>query len=78
MEAKLKARQEAKDAELEDACVNRELTIFFNADVNDNLPWKFAPTQRSVKVGGRRWWGGAPAGRSNVAAGSWVRACLSA
>ena len=50
VEAKLKARQEAKDEELEAACAARELTVFFNADVNDNLPWKFTPTQRSVKV----------------------------
>lgn len=50
VEAKLKARQEAKDAELEAACAARELTVYFNADVNDQLPWKFAPTQRSVKV----------------------------
>ncbi len=50
VEAKLKARQEAKDAELEAACAARELTVFFNADVNDNLQWKFSPTQRSVKV----------------------------
>lgn len=52
VEAKLKARQEAYDAALEEACANREITVFFNADVNDNLPWKFKPTQRSVVVGG--------------------------
>ncbi|GAB4822064.1 hypothetical protein N2152v2_009110 [Parachlorella kessleri] len=50
VEAKLKARQEARDEELEAACAARELTVFFNADVNDNLPWKFTPTQRSVKI----------------------------
>lgn len=50
VEAKLKARQEAKDAALEEACANRVITVFFNADVNDNLPWKFGPTQRSVQV----------------------------
>jgi cytochrome c oxidase assembly protein subunit 11 len=32
---------------------DREMTVFFNADVMPELPWKFAPLQRkvSVKVG---------------------------
>jgi cytochrome c oxidase assembly protein subunit 11 len=29
---------------------NREITVQFNADVDPNLPWKFRPDQRQVKV----------------------------
>ncbi|XAR73597.1 hypothetical protein NMG60_11007616 [Bertholletia excelsa] len=28
----------------------REITVQFNADVDDGMPWKFVPTQREVKV----------------------------
>jgi cytochrome c oxidase assembly protein subunit 11 len=50
VEAKLKAREEAQNSELEKAAASRELTVSFNADVTDGLPWKFVPTQRAVKV----------------------------
>lgn len=50
VEAKLKAREEAKNDALEKAAAARELTVSFNADVSDGLPWRFTPVQRSVKV----------------------------
>jgi len=53
VEAKLRAREETPDAEVEAAAAAREITVSFNADVNDNMPWKFQPTQRSIKVGER-------------------------
>ena len=31
-------------------CSARNITITFNADVADGLPWRFVPTQRSVSV----------------------------
>jgi cytochrome c oxidase assembly protein subunit 11 len=30
--------------------LDREITVFFNADTDPALPWHFAPLQRSVKV----------------------------
>jgi cytochrome c oxidase assembly protein subunit 11 len=50
VEAKLKAREDAKNDALEKAAGARELTVSFNADVSDGLPWRFTPIQRSVKV----------------------------
>ena len=50
VEAKLAARGEARDEALEAAAAARELTVTFNADVSDGLPWRFVPTQRSVRV----------------------------
>jgi cytochrome c oxidase assembly protein subunit 11 len=32
------------------ACEDREVTISFNADVAEGVPWKFAPTQKRVRV----------------------------
>ena len=32
------------------AAAARELTVSFNADVADGMPWRFVPAQRSVKV----------------------------
>ena len=54
VEAKIRAREESPDAEVEAAAAAREITVSFNADVNDNMPWKFQPTQRSIKVVERR------------------------
>ena len=50
VEAKLKAREENPDAALEAAAANCPLTISFNANVIDGMPWKFIPTQRTIKV----------------------------
>eukprot|EP00884_Botryococcus_braunii_P018256 jgi/Botrbrau1/5113/Bobra.0128s0023.3 len=50
VEAKLKSREEAKNESLEKAAAARELTVSFNADVSDGLPWRFTPVQRSVRV----------------------------
>ncbi len=30
--------------------LDREITVFFNADTDPSLPWSFRPQQRSVKV----------------------------
>ena len=51
VEDKLRAREENPDEDVEAAAAAREVTVSFNADVNDNMPWKFQPTQRSIKVG---------------------------
>ena len=51
VEDKIRAREDNPDAAVEAAAAEREITISFNADVNDGMPWKFHPTQRSVKVG---------------------------
>ena len=50
VEDKIRARQENPDAATEEAAAARELTVTFNADVNDGMPWRFLPSQRAVKV----------------------------
>ena len=50
VEDKLRRREEERDEELEKAAADCELVVKFNADVADGLPWRFTPTQRSVKV----------------------------
>ena len=50
MEDKIRARAENPDAATEAAAAARELTVTFNADVNDGMPWRFLPSQQSVKV----------------------------
>ena len=40
----------SKDESLAQAAAERELTVSFNADVSDGLPWKFVPCQRSVTL----------------------------
>mmetsp|Transcript_1784 Transcript_1784/g.5194 ORF Transcript_1784/g.5194 Transcript_1784/m.5194 type:complete len:376 (+) Transcript_1784:81-1208(+) len=50
VEAKLRARAEKPDPATEAAAAARELTVSFNADCNDGMPWKFLPSQGSVKV----------------------------
>lgn len=37
-------------AALPDKVLDREITVTFNADTNHDLPWKFKPLQRSIKV----------------------------
>lgn len=34
----------------ESKILDREVTVLFNADINSNLPWRFKPVQRRVKV----------------------------
>lgn len=50
VEDKLRARGATRDEDLEAAAAACEITVNFNADVADGLPWRFAPTQRAVKV----------------------------
>ena len=50
VEAKLRARGAARNEELEAAAAAREVTVSFNANVIDGLPWRFVPTQRSVTI----------------------------
>lgn len=50
VEAKIKAREENPDEALEAAAANCPLTVSFNANVIDGMPWKFIPTQRTIKV----------------------------
>ena len=35
---------------MRDAAKNREVTVSFNADVAEGMPWRFVPTQKSVRV----------------------------
>eukprot|EP00983_Pelagomonas_calceolata_P017944 562545-Pelagomonas_calceolata.AAC.3 len=32
------------------AAANRDITVWFNADVADDMPWEFKPTQQYVRV----------------------------
>ena len=50
VEDKLRAREENPDEAVESAAAAREVTVSFNADVADGMPWRFIPAQRSVKV----------------------------
>ncbi|KAI3435846.1 hypothetical protein D9Q98_001904 [Chlorella vulgaris] len=50
VEDKIRRREEHPDAELEAAAAARDITVYFNSDVADGMPWKFTPTQRSVKL----------------------------
>ncbi|KDD74724.1 cytochrome c oxidase assembly protein CtaG/Cox11 [Helicosporidium sp. ATCC 50920] len=50
VEAKMRARAERPNAEVEAAAAARRVTVRFNADVSEGLPWTFVPTQRSVEV----------------------------
>lgn len=50
VEEKLRRREEERNETLEAAAAQCQLTVNFNADVSDGLPWKFVPTQRSVKI----------------------------
>jgi len=50
VEEKLKRRMENPNADLEKAAANRDITVWFNADVADDMPWEFKPTQQYVRV----------------------------
>jgi len=50
VEEKLKRRQENPNPEIEKAAETREITVWFNADVADDMPWDFEPTQEFVRV----------------------------
>ena len=50
VEEKLRAREDNPDEAVERAAAAREVTVSFNADVADGMPWRFVPAQRSVKV----------------------------
>lgn len=52
VEAKLREREENPNPEVEAAAAARTLTVTFNADVSDGMPWRFVPTQRSIKARG--------------------------
>ena len=44
------AAQSGWSEELKAKAAVREVTVEFNADVAEGIPWKFVPTQKSVKV----------------------------
>ncbi|KAI7840298.1 hypothetical protein COHA_006080 [Chlorella ohadii] len=50
VEDKIRRWEENPDAELQRKAAAREITVYFNSDVADGMPWKFVPTQRSVKL----------------------------
>lgn len=50
VEGKLRQRASQRDEALEAAAAQREITVSFNADTADGMPWRFVPTQREVKV----------------------------
>ncbi|KAL4458481.1 hypothetical protein ABPG75_013346 [Micractinium tetrahymenae] len=50
VEDKIRRREENPDEEVERAAAAREVTVYFNSDVADGMPWRFKPTQRSVKL----------------------------
>ncbi|KAG2425521.1 hypothetical protein HYH02_015006 [Chlamydomonas schloesseri] len=50
VEEKLQRRRDAPDAKVEEAASKRELRVWFNADVADDMPWDFRPTQEYVRV----------------------------
>ena len=49
IEDKLK-ESESLPIKSKEAALSREVTISFNADVADGMPWRFTPTQKNVKV----------------------------
>ena len=44
------SEQSALPESVKTAAANREVVISFNADVAEGMPWRFVPTQKSVKV----------------------------
>ena len=54
VEEKMRMREENRDEAVEAAAAERMITVSFNADVSDGMPWRFVPAQRSVKVSKRR------------------------
>jgi len=45
-----KLKSEAWSDARRDEASGREITIYFNADVAEGMPWRFTPTQKSIKV----------------------------
>jgi len=45
-----KLASDAWSAAQRDEAAKREITITFNADVAEGMPWRFTPTQKSIKV----------------------------
>lgn len=43
-------QQAASPSDSDGVILSREMTVRFNADVNNKLPWYFKPVQHSVKV----------------------------
>lgn len=54
VEEKMRMREENRDEAVEAAAAERTITVSFNADVSDGMPWRFVPAQRSVKVSKHR------------------------
>ncbi|MEW5310516.1 MAG: hypothetical protein WDW38_002307 [Sanguina aurantia] len=50
VEEKLLQRITAPDPKVESAAAEREITVWFNSDVHDSMPWTFTPTQECVRV----------------------------
>ncbi|KAG1660167.1 hypothetical protein FOA52_005267 [Chlamydomonas sp. UWO 241] len=50
VEEKLARRRAQPNEKVETAAAQREVTIWFNGDVADNMPWEFVPTQEFVRV----------------------------
>jgi cytochrome c oxidase assembly protein subunit 11 len=45
-----KLKSDAWSEARRDEARGREITIYFNADVAEGMPWRFTPTQKSIKV----------------------------
>eukprot|EP00877_Chromochloris_zofingiensis_P005285 jgi/Chrzof1/14758/Cz09g15040.t1 len=50
IEDKIRRRDESPNPDLEARAAAREIRVWFTADVADDMPWKFTPTQDFVKV----------------------------
>lgn len=50
VEEKLKTRVDKPNEKMEEAAATREVRVWFNSDVADDMPWKFVPTQEFVRV----------------------------
>ncbi|EFN54189.1 hypothetical protein CHLNCDRAFT_31751 [Chlorella variabilis] len=50
VEDKIRRREQSPDAAVEAAAAARQVTVYFNSDVADGMPWRFVPTQRSVRL----------------------------
>ncbi|GAX83748.1 hypothetical protein CEUSTIGMA_g11173.t1 [Chlamydomonas eustigma] len=50
VEVKMKRRAEHPNEKVERAAEQREITVWFNSDVAQDMPWEFAPTQQNVRV----------------------------
>lgn len=50
VEEKMKRREESPDEKMEALAAKRELRVWFQSTVADDMPWKFVPTQPFVRV----------------------------